>query len=175
MAAESRVTSSTAAQSESPEQTAVYSEGLLAGLAGAAPTAAWLLLLDTIRGHPLYTPTVLGTALFRHAAGLESPQTLAVDSEIVLSFTWVHVLVFLVIGIAAARLIALAERDPNFGFGIVILFVVFEFGFVLACMVFAEPVLRALTWPEVMVGNLFAAAAMAAVFWRRHPRLAISP
>jgi len=36
-------------------------------------------------------------------------------------------------------------------------------------------VLRALTWPEVLVGNLLAAAAMAAVFWRRHPRLAIRP
>jgi len=175
MTAESRVSSSTAAHSESSAQAGVYSEGLVAGLAGAATIAVWFLLLDTIRGHPLYTPAILGTALFRHGAGLESPQTLSIDSEVVLSFTWVHVLVFLVIGFAAARLLGLAERNPNFGFGIVILFVVFEFGFVLACMVFAEPVLRALTWPEVMVGNLFAAAAMAAVFWRRHPRLAISP
>ena len=175
MAAESRVTSSTAAHPDNPALATVYSEGLLAGVAGAATIAVWFLLLDTIRGHPLYTPTVLGTALFRHGAGLESPQTLAVDSEVVLSFTWVHVLVFLVIGLAAARLLGVAERNPNFGFGIVILFVVFEFGFVLACMTFAEPVLRALTWPEVMVGNLLAAAAMAAVFWRRHPRLAIWP
>jgi len=85
------------------------------------------------------------------------------------------VLAFLIIGVGASRLLGIAERNPSFGFGIVLLFVVFEFGFLLACMLFAEPVLRALTWPEVLVGNLLAAAAMAAVFWRRHPRLAIRP
>jgi hypothetical protein len=42
-------------------------------------------------------------------------------------------------------------------------------------MVFAEPVLHELAWPAVLVGNLLAAAAMAAVLWRQHPRLAIQP
>jgi hypothetical protein len=154
---------------------AVHAEGLVAGLVGAGTIAAWFFLLDTLRGQPFLTPTVLGTALFRGGAGLESPATLPVDFEMVLSFTWVHVLAFMLIGVAASRLLGLAEREPNFGFGIVLLFVVFEFGFVLVCMVFAEPVLRALTWREVLVGNLLAAAAMTAVFWRRHPRLAIRP
>jgi len=155
--------------------TGVYAEGIRAGLVGAATIAVWFLALDTIKGRPLYTPTVLGTALFRGGAGLENPQALAPNFEMVLSFTWVHVLVFLLIGVAASRLLGLVERNPNFGFGVVLLFVFFEFGFLLASMVFAEPVLRALTWPEVLVGNLLAAAAMTAVFWRRHPRLAIRP
>jgi hypothetical protein len=175
MALETRVASPPVAGSESSPTAAVYAEGLFAGVIGAATIAAWFLVLDSLRGQPFLTPTVLGTALFRGGAGLESPATLPVDFEMVLSFTWVHVLAFLLVGVAAARLIALAERDPSFGFGIVLLFVVFEFGFVLACMVFAEPVLRALTWREVLVGNLLAAAAMTTVFWRRHPRLAISP
>ena len=42
-------------------------------------------------------------------------------------------------------------------------------------MVFAEPVLHALAWPEVLVGNLLAAATMTAMFWRHHPRLGIRP
>jgi hypothetical protein len=87
----------------------------------------------------------------------------------------VHFLAFILIGMAAAYLISIAEKDPSFGFGIVLLFVVFEFGFVVACMLFAEPVLRALTWPRVLVGNLLAAIAMTRVFWRRHPRLSIAP
>ena len=175
MAAETRVSSPAVPGSVTPEVAGVHAEGLLAGAVGAATIALWFLLLDVVKGHPFFTPTVLGTALFRGGAGLESPAALPVDFEMVLSFTWVHVLVFLLIGVAASRLIAIAERDPSFGFGVVLLFVVFEFGFLLVCMTFAEPVLRALTWPEVLVGNLLAAAVMAGVFWRRHPRLAIRP
>jgi hypothetical protein len=175
MAAESRVTNPAVASSAPAESTAVYAEGILAGLVGAATIAAWFLLLDSVRGRPFYTPTVLGTAFFRRGMGLENPGSLTPDFEMVLSFTWVHVLVFILIGVAASRLLAIAERNPSFGFGIVLFAVFFEFGFLLVCMVFAEPVLRALTWPEVLVGNLLAAAAMAALFWRRHPRLVIQP
>ena len=175
MAAETGLSSRSVAGSDTGDNTAVYAEGIIAGSIGAATIAAWFLLLDSVKGHPFFTPTVLGTALFRRGAGLATPDTLPVDFEMVLTFTWVHVLVFLLIGIVASRLLGLAETNPSFGFGILLLFVVFECGFLLACMLFAEPVLRALTWPEIMIGNLLAAAAMAAVFWRRHPQLAIQP
>lgn len=175
MAATSGVTSPAVAGSETPDVSAVYVEGLRAGVVGAATIAIWFFILDVVSGRPLYTPTVLGTALFRGARGLEAPEALSTSFEMVLSFTFVHVLVFLLIGVAAARLLALAERDASFGFGIVLFFVIFEFGFLLACILFAEPVLRALAWPAVLLGNLFAAAAMAAVFWRSHPRLTIHP
>jgi len=155
--------------------TGVYAEGILAGLMGAATIAVWFLALDSIKGRPFYTPSVLGTALFRGGAGLEHPQALAPNFEMVVSFTWVHVLAFLLIGVAASRLLEFVERNPSFGFGVVLLFVFFEFGFLLVSMVLAEPVLRGLTWSEVLGGNLLAATAMAAVFWRRHPRLAIQP
>ena len=173
MAAEQGVTHPPVAAA--PETTAVYAEGLRAGLAGAATIAAWFFLLDAIRGRPLYTPTVLGIALFRHGAGLDDAGNIAPNFDMVMSFTWVHLLAFLLIGMAASRLIGLVERNPSLGFGVVILAVFFEFGFLLACMVFADPVLRVLTWSEVLVGNLLAATAMAAVFWRRHPRLVIRP
>lgn len=86
-----------------------------------------------------------------------------------------HVLVFCVIGGLVAKLLSLAERDLNFGFGILLLFVIFEFGFVAAAVIFAEPILRALAWPAVLVGNLLAAGAMTVYFWRHHPKLVIAP
>ena len=175
MTLETRVASPPVAGSDSSPAAAVYAEGLLAGVVGATTIAAWFLILDSLRGQPFLTPTVLGTALFRGGAGLESPATLPVDFEMVLSFTWVHVLAFLLVGVAGARLLALAERDPNFGFGIVLLFVVFEFGFVIAGMFFAEDVLASLSWPAILVGNLLAAAAMAVYFRRHHPNLLINP
>jgi len=117
----------------------------------------------------------LGTALFRGGAGLDSPETLPISFDMVLVFTWIHVLVFGVIGGIAAHLLALVERRPNLGFGVVILFVVFEFGFIAVAMVFAEDVLHALAWPAILVGNTLAAASMAAYLWHRHPHLRIEP
>jgi hypothetical protein len=174
MAAQFEVTRPTIAETDA-SATAVYVEGLLAGMVGAGTIAAWFLLMDTLFRRPFHTPMVLGVALFQGGVGLDAPDTLPISSEMVLSFTWVHVLAFLVIGFAASKLIALAEREPSFGFGILLLLVFFECGFFVACMMFAEPVLHTLAWPEVLIGNVLAAAAMAAVFWRRHPRLSIRP
>lgn len=164
-----------ASESAATERSKVYEEGIVTGLIGAATIAVWFLILDTIQGRPLYTPTVLGTALFRGGAALTAPESLPVSFEMVLWFTWVHVLVFVVIGGAAAGLLRLAERDPNFGFGILLLLVIFMFGFIGVSMVFAEEVLHALAWPAILVGNLLAASAMAWYLWRRHPRLTIRP
>src|SRR5262249_18669683 len=74
-----------------------------------------------------------------------------------------------------SKLLSLAERNLDLGFGILLLFVVFEFGFVGAAFIFAEPVLHALTWPAILIGNLMAAAVMATYFLRRRPNLMIQP
>ena len=153
----------------------VYREGLAAGLLGAATIALWFLILDTAAGRPFHTPTILGTAIFRSGQGLAGAGAVPVSLEMVVLYTWVHGLVFCIIGGVAARLLAVAERQPNAGFGILLLFVVFEFGFLVVTLLFAEPVLHALTWPAILGGNLLAALAMGAYFWRRHPTLQVFP
>jgi hypothetical protein len=55
------------------------------------------------------------------------------------------------------------------------LFVFFEFGFIAAAMLLAEPVLQALAWPAILVANLLAATAMGGYFWLRHPNLRVRP
>src|SRR5262249_40931507 len=153
----------------------VYEEGLVAGLIGAAVIAVWFLVLDSVAGRPFHTPTILGTAIFGGGQVLGSPDTVPLSFEMVLLYAWVHALVFCVIGGIAARLLAVAERQPNAGFGILLIFVVFEFGFVVLTLFVAEPVLRALTWPAILGGNLLAAVAMGTYFLRRHPALGIFP
>ena len=69
----------------------------------------------------------------------------------------------------------LCVKEAESGFGILLLFVVFEFGFIIAAMSVAQPVLRALNWSAILVGNLLAAAAMTVYFWRRHPHMRIEP
>jgi hypothetical protein len=153
----------------------VHVEGILGGLFAAATIAGWFFLVDLVHGRPLYTPTVLGTALFGGGARLEAPETLAVSGEMVFLFTWVHGLVFAILGGVVARMIALMERDPHLGFGILLLFVYLEGAFVVASFLFAETVLHALAWTEVLVGNLLAATAMVLYFRRRHPNLRVRP
>jgi len=161
--------------SSTAEISQLYQDGIVAGVTGAAIIAIWFLIIDAFNGRPLYTPTVLGTALFKGGAGLTAPESLPVNLDMVLMFTWVHGLVFIVLGGIASRLLGIAEQNPNLGFGILLLFVVFEFGFVAVNMAFAEVVLQALAWQAVLVGNLLAAASMAGYFWWRHPNLQINP
>lgn len=167
-------TSNVPVQTDASADVSPYTEGLVAGVVGAATIAAWFLVLDTLSGRPFYTPTVLGTALFRRGA-LPDLTTLAPSIEMVAMFTWVHVLVFAALGVVAARLIRVSERNPSYGFGLVLMFVVSSAVFFVAALIFSAPVLRVVTWPAVLAGNLLAAAAMAAYFWRRHLRLAVLP
>jgi hypothetical protein len=162
--------------SERPADTArVHQEGIAAGVLGASVIALWFLILDTLQGRPLYTPTVLGTALFKGSAALEAAPAAGANLDMVLMFTWVHFLVFAFLGGVVSRLLAVAEAAPDLGFGIILLFVVFEFGFLAAWMVFAEPVLRSVAWYSVFASNLLAAAVMAVYLRRRHPNLRIEP
>ncbi len=175
MAVQSKTTSAPSVTTSSPTISNIYVEGIVAGVIGAATIAVWFFILDIFSGRPFYTPTVLGTALFLHGIGLDQPQTLPISLEMVLLYTWVHGLAFCVIGGLAAKLLALAEGNLNVGFGILLFFVIFEFGFVATAFIFAEPILQVLAWPTVLVGNLLAAVAMATYFWRRHPNMIIRP
>jgi len=175
MSAPSSTTSSPASESASSELSRVYVEGIVAGVIGAATVAVWFFVLDIFDGRPFRTPNLLGAAIFRPGVGSDSLQTLPVSAEMVLVYTWVHGMAFCAIGGVAAKLFQLGERNVNLGFGIVLLFVIFEFGFIAAAFIFAEPILHALAWPAVLFGNLLAAAAMGAYFLRRHPNLSIQP
>ena len=42
----------------------ILREGFIAGCIGAASVAVWFLIVDTINGQPLFTPAMLGSAVF---------------------------------------------------------------------------------------------------------------
>ena len=154
----------------------LYKEGMMAGTCGAATLSLWFFILDMLAGHPLSTPHVLGTALFKTGGwGFVPSARVEFSLGIVVAFTGLHWLVFALIGVLASQLLGLAEHNPNLGFGVLLLFVLFEGGFLGGTMMFAEPVLHALAWPSVLVGNLLAAVAMGGYLWRRHPHMVIYP
>ena len=151
----------------------VYLDGLIAGIIGAAIVAIWFLFLDTVIRLPFYTPTVLGTALYLRPEDLVPSEGVQVSLKLTLMYTWVHGLAFIVLGEIAAYLLLVSSKKPSLRFGVLLLFVILEFGFVGTAFVFAEPVLHELAWPTVVLGNLLAAAGMAVYLWVRHPNFVV--
>jgi hypothetical protein len=141
---------------------AVISEGVVAGIIGAAVVAVWFLAIDTIRGDPLRTPTALGSAFLKQADPVAA----------VVLYTVLHGIAFVIFGILASFLVAGAEREPMLVFALVIVFTAFEVFFFGAVVIGAGWLLDELAAWSIFVGNVFAAIAMLAYFFRRHRALA---
>lgn len=136
-------------------------EGLLVGAMGAASVALWFLLVDSLAGRPLYTPTTLGAALFGSGVG---------GAAALWGYTVFHYLAFAAVGVLAAYSTHLAERSPVLLALFAVLFVTFEVGFYgMTAVLHATSVLGELTWIQIAAGNLLATAVMGGFLWRTHP------
>jgi hypothetical protein len=140
----------------------VLREGVVAGVIGAAVVALWFFAIDAIQGDPLRTPQLLGTALLRQEGPLAS----------VLAYTVAHGAAFILFGLVGALLIAGAERQPMLIFALVILFSAFEIFFFGLVLIAASWVMDEVAGWTIFVGNILAAAAMLAYYFRRHRTLA---
>lgn len=139
---------------------AVTWHGVRAGLLGAVVIALWFLFIDFGRGRVLYTPTLLGTMVFG-GGGVVPPAV---------SFTLVHLAVFVAIGIVAARLVALLEGGVRrAGMVALLLFIVLDLGFAAFALSARAIGLEALSWIDVVFGNALAAALMIVHLWRNRP------
>ncbi len=145
--------------------TGVAREGLAAGLLGATAVAIWFLLHDLAAGTPLRTPALLGAALFH---GLREPEALTVTLPLVLQYTVVHGVAFVLFGWIAAGLLALADREPRFLFLVVMLFCCFEVFAIALVAVLAEWLFDTLAWWTILLANLVAAVVMLGYFFRGH-------
>jgi hypothetical protein len=143
----------------------VLYEGILVGLAGAAAVAAWFLVLDLVAATPFRTPALLGAVLFD---GLRDPAALTITPAIVLKYTAVHGLAFLIFGWAIAGLFALAERDRHLLFGVFMLFCCFEVAVLAAMMILGAWLLDTLQPWAILGGNLVAALVMLGLLFRDH-------
>jgi hypothetical protein len=143
----------------------VLYEGLLVGLAGAAAVALWFFVLDLLVATPFRTPALLGAVLFD---GLRDPAALTITPGIVLKYTAVHGLAFLIFGLAAAGLFALAERDRHLLFGVFTLFCCFEVAVFAAMMILGSWLLDTFQPWAILGGNLVAALVMLGILFRDH-------
>ena len=143
----------------------VLSEGILVGLAGAAAVAVWFFVLDLITGAPFRTPALLGAVLFD---GLRDPAALTITTRLVLKYTAIHGLAFILFGLAVAGLFAIAERDRHLLFGVFTLFCCFEVAVFAAMMILGSWLLDTLQPWAILGGNLVAALVMLGILLRDH-------
>lgn len=138
-------------------------EGALVGLLGAVLVAAWFLAYDLAHGTPLYTPSVLGTALF----GGGGP--VVVSLGLVLKYTVVHAVAFMLFGIAVTGFFRIADREPAVLFAAFMLLCCFQVAFIAIVKVTAEWIFDPIPWWAMVVGNLVATVGMLSVLFPRHP------
>jgi hypothetical protein len=150
------------------EQRSVLRDGIIAGLIGATVVAVWFLLFDFARGKPLFTPALLGAAVFY---GVNNPVGLEIAAGPIIGYTVIHGLAFIAFGIVAASLIVAAEREPAIFIAFVILFAAFEALFFGAAGALGQSMIGALVWWAILIGNLLASLAMLWYFFAGHRAL----
>ncbi|HSJ62437.1 MAG TPA: hypothetical protein VK922_00905 [Gemmatimonadaceae bacterium] len=146
-----------------------WREGLIAGAIGATVVAVWFFVVDIIAGHPLYTPTILGQAVFSVLGSTAGdPQLLHVAV-----YTVFHYVVFMLFGVLTMTIVHRSERQPSILALLLIAFVVLEMGFYgYTAILSAAGVLPGeLAWYQVAVGNLLAAVAMGTYMYKLHPAI----
>jgi hypothetical protein len=143
-------------------------EGFIAGAIGAGGVALWFFLVDAIDGRPFFTPAMLGSAVFW---GVRDPAQVQIAFPAIIGYTMVHVIAFWVVGTIAAMLAALVDKIPSTLFFMVVFFAIFEVGFYIVVALLAQPLLGALAWTNVAIGNLIAAGGMGFYLLKAHPHI----
>jgi len=146
---------------------AIIREGIVVGVTGAVIVALWFFIYDLGLGVPFQTPALLGATLFQ---GLRDPGALVITTGLVVKYTILHFAAFIVFGVAAAAMFALADQDRRVLFLIFMLFCCSEVAALLMIMVLAERLLEHLAPWAILVGNLFAAVGMLGLLLYRHHR-----
>jgi heme A synthase len=152
------------------EERRTIRHGVIVGLIGYASVALFYSAFDFLASRgTLYTVNLLGKAVFR---GLRDPSVLIfpmdLDTGAILRYNVLHLVVALIIGVAATALIAMAERNPSRR-GIIRLLIVSGFVITVAIVATLTTPIRPLLpmWSIVAANALAMLLAGAYLVWRR--------
>src|SRR6476469_8489852 len=143
-------------------------EGIITGFIGATAIAIWFLIVDTVAGHPFYTPIFLGKGVVSVLGKNMMGDTAFTH---VIGYTIFHYVAFFVVGIVLTVIVHQAERTPAILAGLLVAFVMMTLGFYMIAAAFAQSALGQLAWPQIFIANLLASGLMLGYLWRGHPRL----
>jgi len=161
------------AESQSPDRphigfAEVVGDGVFAGLIGASAVALWFLVVDAALREPLFTPSLVASALLR---GTPATADHHVDLAMVAAFTALHSMTFIVFGVVASWVVDQFEHTPDLPLISIGLFLALEAGFVTATKLVVPDVAEVIGHGFIVAGNVFAAVGMGLYLrdWQRHP------
>lgn len=136
-------------------------ETFYGGALGGSVIALLFLVLDTAMGRPLFTPSVIGTALFTDV--VPTPMT-DVRHDMVALYSVAHFGTFLLLGAAASKLYGRLQQSVAMTVGAI--FVLLTVAFLLGSATILEGVGGVVGWHWVLLANVSAAIPMA-IFLQR--------
>jgi hypothetical protein len=146
----------------------IGTEGLDVGIIGGLAVAVWFLILDTISGHPLQTPSLLGQVVL---FGDSTPQTGGIVFGAFLLYTAFHFLIFSLLGMGLVALVHWSVNNSIVRYALLPLFLAFEVIFYGLLEVLSERTNELFPFWAVVGANTLAAVCMGLYLWRRHPAL----
>jgi hypothetical protein len=146
----------------------VVAEGTDTGILGGLVVAAWFLVLDTLAGHPIQTPSLLGQVVI---FGDSTPDTSHIVFGAVVLYTAFHFIVFVLLGMGLVALVHWGTDNSVVRYAFVPVFLVFEVMFYGLLEVLSERTSELFPFWAVVSANTLAAVAMGLYLWRRHPDL----
>jgi hypothetical protein len=149
-------------------------QGFIAGLFGAFLLAAWFLYVDTIRGNPLFTPTLFARAILSLGT-VGAPETVRGSLALTLFFTVVHAAAFGIFGLLVAEVLSRFARVRSRALIALLIWGVLCIAFFAFTLSVAVVGPGALAMRDALLGNLFAAIGMTAYLVRNLPRDVLEP
>src|SRR4030081_1336117 len=141
-------------------------EGVITGFIGATAIAIWFLVVDTVAGHPFYTPIFLGKGVVSVLGKNMMGDTAFTH---LLGYTVFHYAAFFVVGIVLTVIVHQAERTPAILAGLLVAFVMMTLGFYMIAAAFAGSALGNLAWPQIFIANFLAPGLLFGFLWGSVP------
>jgi hypothetical protein len=144
----------------------IGAEGTDVGIIGGLAVALWFLVLDTIAGQPLLTPSLLGQVVLM---GNATPETGNIVFGAVLLYTAFHFVVFALLGMGLVALVHWGTDNSVVRYALLPVFLAFEVLFYGLLEVLSEGTGELFPFWAVVSANTLAAISMALYLWVRHP------
>jgi hypothetical protein len=145
---------------------AIGAEGTDVGIIGGLAVALWFLVLDSIAGRPLLTPSLLGQVVL---LGDSSPDTGTVVFGAVLLYTAFHFVVFALVGMGLVALVHWGVDNSVVRYALLPVFLAFEVIFYGLLEVLSARTGELFPFWAVVSANTLAAVSMGLYLWVRHP------
>lgn len=164
-----RASASPAAREPIPSPTAnLLYEAFYGGAFGGSVIALFFLIIDFFKGQPLWTPSLVGTALFTGA----DPHTVAlVRYDMVAYFTIVH---FAAFGLLGAFISRLSHRSRLIDQHVLVMagavFLVLTAAILLGDALLMHGIVSAIGTASVLIGNAITGLVMAAFMQSAHEK-----